>query len=799
MNKIIKYSFLLVLMLAFTQCRKDEITPIRGENQLSDVENVSFIIQIIDQKNNGLPFAELSIKNESKVYTSDINGIILLPSMSIPKIGVIAKIKLRNYHEQIKLLNGSPNSKNTVHIQMVDDDGSIIMMTGTEAAISGNGKLKLPESLLMTDGSSFQGNVKVLNHYFNPQDNNFLLSAPGNMMALDANSQFVRLASLGMYRITLLTENDQLLHIKSGDKAILSFPISELHNGKVPDAIPLWSMDESNGLWKEEGQATLEGNYIRAEVSHFSFWNIDKPFSFEEVCFTMKNQDGTLLPDVQLKFFVQEVAYQFSVGNTNSDGMFCINVPLLQSIKIEAFSSGILLQSFIEGPYTGGENVTLILDENLGSVFGKALDCGMKNVNNGYGISKSNEGGYLSKIFVLNENGTFKFFAPPEGQIVTIVNGKDAKSKSIDLKKNELYSDVNLGDILLCEDSKISKISGKVMFDSDEDGIGDVPVGGVEISLETNNPNNVVFKVLTEADGTYSLVLPPSRYSIGITDFVNQKVIASGDLSIDGNNEGDAGEFTFNTSIICRLDTEEQDQDNDFIIVKKGYGSISGTIKIDFDGDGIGDKTAQGISVLYSNGTSSPSYATGNDGVFSVDQELNSFGKLSVSSQGSLVGVSDYDASPDPEGNDSALGPNMEIPMRLKDGENDADNNFVFYIKKSRIICTVLEDTDNDGIGDSPVSNERVDLFKRSITGIPIEPRVDDGITDQFGNVFFQGVDPGEYVLYYLVSSKYTVKSGSDIIPDNNVANIAGLKVLLPVDIKNKEYDDGNTFVVKKK
>ena len=50
----------------------------------------------------------------------------------------------------------------------------------------------------------------------------------------------------------------------------------------VDDVIPLWSVDETTGLWIEEGAGTVvasadspTGLALRAEVAHFSWWNAD--------------------------------------------------------------------------------------------------------------------------------------------------------------------------------------------------------------------------------------------------------------------------------------------------------------------------------------------------------------------------------------------------------------------------------------------------------------------------------------------------------------------------------------------
>ena len=51
---------------------------------------------------------------------------------------------------------------------------------------------------------------------------------------------------------------------------------------KAGDTTPLWSLDETTGGWVEEGSGTVvasatspSGFTLRAEVTHFSWWNSD--------------------------------------------------------------------------------------------------------------------------------------------------------------------------------------------------------------------------------------------------------------------------------------------------------------------------------------------------------------------------------------------------------------------------------------------------------------------------------------------------------------------------------------------
>jgi hypothetical protein len=63
--------------------------------------------------------------------------------------------------------------------------------------------------------------------------------------------------------------------LQPGKTAKLRFTIPSSLRSTAPATIPLWSVDETTGLWKQEGSATKGTDYYEGDVSHFSFWNCD--------------------------------------------------------------------------------------------------------------------------------------------------------------------------------------------------------------------------------------------------------------------------------------------------------------------------------------------------------------------------------------------------------------------------------------------------------------------------------------------------------------------------------------------
>lgn len=83
------------------------------------------------------------------------------------------------------------------------------------------------------------------------------------------------------------TQNGQKLQVKAGSRVSIDIPIYSSRNQDgsavvLGQVIKLWSLNETTGLWVQEGTGTVvasadstTGLALRAEVSHFSWWNCD--------------------------------------------------------------------------------------------------------------------------------------------------------------------------------------------------------------------------------------------------------------------------------------------------------------------------------------------------------------------------------------------------------------------------------------------------------------------------------------------------------------------------------------------
>jgi hypothetical protein len=83
------------------------------------------------------------------------------------------------------------------------------------------------------------------------------------------------LQSFGMIGVTLQDAAGNKLNIMSGKSASITVPIAPAQQSSAPATIALWYFDDADGLWKEQGTATKNGNVYIGTVQHFTWWKCD--------------------------------------------------------------------------------------------------------------------------------------------------------------------------------------------------------------------------------------------------------------------------------------------------------------------------------------------------------------------------------------------------------------------------------------------------------------------------------------------------------------------------------------------
>lgn len=163
--------------------------------------------------------------------------------------------------------------------------------------------ISLPaDALEEINGNIYSGTAILEVVYLGPSTPDYGSKLPGgDMMAINSQGDLRILESFGMIHAEFTTTSGDPLQIAPGFVAELEVPVDPAMKSSAPSMVPLWHFDEKDMIWKEEGTATLSGNKYVTTVSHFSWWNIDKPWIPAYIEGSVVNCSGTPVPFVQVK------------------------------------------------------------------------------------------------------------------------------------------------------------------------------------------------------------------------------------------------------------------------------------------------------------------------------------------------------------------------------------------------------------------------------------------------------------------------------------------------------------------
>lgn len=102
---------------------------------------------------------------------------------------------------------------------------------------------------------------------------------PGDYRAVDKSGSEVNLASYGTVFAEFRDASGNLANLLPGKTATVFFPIPPTHVASAPPTIPVWTYDETAGVWREESKAVLvstsSGPMYQGTTTHFSTLNTD--------------------------------------------------------------------------------------------------------------------------------------------------------------------------------------------------------------------------------------------------------------------------------------------------------------------------------------------------------------------------------------------------------------------------------------------------------------------------------------------------------------------------------------------
>ncbi len=395
MNSIkFKYIF-FALLIAIAGCRKDEKTEVPttitpdGDPTIEVVSGVTGLVT--NEQGNPISNATVSVYNRD--VTTDENGVFYVNNEGLRQVKSSVIVKKPGYFDGFKSFIPDVGRKSFIQIEMIDrgDPNSILSSEGGTVDIRGGAELSIPANavVIKDGGSEYSGDVQVFTHWYDPTDPDLGISMPGNLLGMLEDESEVQLATYGMIAVELESPNGIALQLADNAKATLRFPVSDILN--TPNSIPLWSFDESDLIWIQDGEAVLQDGFYIAEVSHFSFWNCDAPFPLIEL-------EGRILDDgnpvINFPVTITTDGLVSGQGYTDNRGVFRGKVPKGENLLLTLRHCGQTVLSHELGSFEADENIGTIdadLSTFITTVTGRMLDCDFEPLQSAYALLRSGE------------------------------------------------------------------------------------------------------------------------------------------------------------------------------------------------------------------------------------------------------------------------------------------------------------------------------------------------------------------------------------------------------------------------
>ena len=414
-----KLYLLIASFFAFASCQKDiDQTILNSTNQVPNLTTkVSSSVSGFVTDENGDAVSNATVYIGTRTVITDNFGYFSVKNTNVVKTAALVTVIKPGYFKGIKTYIAEQGKSAFFRIKLLtkSTNGSINSNTGGSISLGNGFTVSLPANSVVnaSTGLAYSGSIDISAQWIDPTAADIYNTMPGDLRGISTDGSIKRLSSYGMAAVELTGTSGELLQIANGIKATLTFPIPASILNTAPNAIPLWYFDESNGLWKEEGIATKNGNTYVGGVSHFSFWNCDVPNNYIQMNCRILDANGNPMSYTIVKVSEVSNPYNARYGYTDSTGYVSGAVPDNAQLKLEVFTSyGCGTAAYAQLFSTTSSNISLgdIIVANtstsVANVNGTVTDCNNSPLTNGYIIMLKDNQYYRYNV---SNTGTFDF------------------------------------------------------------------------------------------------------------------------------------------------------------------------------------------------------------------------------------------------------------------------------------------------------------------------------------------------------------------------------------------------------
>lgn len=535
-------AFSIILLSACSSDNDDISNPVNPGTVVNGVMKDIALSGIV-KDTNGNPVAGVTVSTGESVVTTNSAGLFSFSKVNVVSNRSVVRFTMPGYFDVVRSVKSENEDSWDVVICKKGNGAFSSTTTFTSSAAkelkAAEMKIALLQEGYVTDatGKSFSGQVNAEMVYLDPNNENFADMMPGgDLAAVRTDGSEAQLVSYGMTAVNLTDIDGNKLQLKDGTPATLTFPIPEGMTDNLPASIPLWSFNETTGLWEEEGEAVLKGDVYVGQVKHFSWVNLDYPEEQATIEGYVKNEQGQPVPAGTI-INVGQVTTK-----TKANGYYKQDVMAKQDFEISVKSKNYgSYRNVYSRPVTALEpGETKRVDITLPTLY----HVSGRIVNNGAGANVASiylsYGNKKTTSVVSSTDGNFSLYAP-EGYsgtatlFVTTMDG-DVVTKEITLGGGN----VNAGDIIISSATGSGGQMGVRLSDGTTAtlNIQNPADNGQEGGVLIMDDRLMVFSEDEDANETYEFALQIEEYDASKNTFEKASIVlmdGSQQLYSDGN------------------------------------------------------------------------------------------------------------------------------------------------------------------------------------------------------------------------------------------------------------------------
>lgn len=314
----------------------------RPDPAADDIGALTITGRIFDAAGVPLENMAVSVLRTGVSGQTDADGRVELTNLDADTPLTLA-VEGAGYADQIVNLTAPSGSTEVFFETMLVERAAPVTLSDVEAGAStppgvDGASLTLPaDALVDPQGNPVTGDIDVR---MTPVDisADTIIAFPGDFAGVEADGARNPIASLGTVEFEL-EQNGQALQLAAGKSATVRIPMyttTDLDGNALQegDDIALWALDESVGVWVQEGVGqvvaspdTPTGLAFEAQVGHFSWWNCDIAYTpyYPKPVPRLRDSDGA--PTVSLEEGETATITGLVVGNGPSSAASAVVGP----------------------------------------------------------------------------------------------------------------------------------------------------------------------------------------------------------------------------------------------------------------------------------------------------------------------------------------------------------------------------------------------------------------------------------------------------------------------------------------